>query len=356
MIVFVEEILCVTQNMTVHTLHVDSRDRDAVPGASPASYVVRLPERLKKVVSARLLSAEIPSSFYVFRAEYGNTSLHVSVNGVDQVLTIPDGNYTASSMATTLRAALNEAYAPWTFQVALSKTTLKLSFQSLDGLTMSVDTRDASASSREWGLGYYLGFDKDAVLTGQTITAPRVASTNPYTYLVLDCEELNGAMEGGIDGAAMAPHGCFAKIPFSANSFEYVFLDASSQSSHPITYRPPIATLDRLRVRWRFHDGRLVNFQDLEHSFTLELVTKDPAPNLTEKRDPVVSHAAEAATKAASAADRVAQALSKKPLQPPPAPLPPPKPPNKRLRLVLCGAVLALLVAWLVTRNAANKM
>ena len=316
----------------VHTILVDSRDREAPTATSPSAYRVTLPLKLRRVVSARLVSAEVPSSFYVFRAEYGNTSLRVLVNSVAHDITIPDGNYTASQMALALRTALNEAFAPLAFNAAVSKTTLKLSIQNLDGFDVSVDTTAAATAAAggttapvtEWGLGYYLGFRKDEVVTGAVVTGSRVMSTNPYTYLVLDIEELNGSHEGGNGGATpMASHGCFAKIPFSANSFEYVFMDARAVSDKPATFSPPIATLDRLRVRFRFHDGRLVNFDDLEHSFTLELVTKEPAAAVYAATDQAAvlasqtadatAHMSRMATQVASAASSISRAVSSAP-------------------------------------------
>lgn len=335
--------------MTVHTLHIDSRDRDPQAASSPSKYTVRLPQKFKKVISARLVSAEIPSSFYVFRASYGNTSLNTIVNGVAKTITIPDGNYSGSTMAVALRNALNEAYQPWTFNVTLSKTTLKLTIINLDGYDVGVDTTTDAAGSREWGLGFFLGFEKNAILTGPVVTAPRVCATNPYTYLVLDIEELNGAFEGGLDGSAMATRGCFAKIPFSANSFEYVFLDASSASATPLSYKPPITSLDRLRVKWRFHDGRAVDFEHLEHSFTLELTTKDPEP--LKQTDPVVSHVAEAASQAAQAAYRVATVVSRPlPTAPPPG-LKQSNPQNTSYVKMGACVVLSALVVWYVTRK-----
>jgi hypothetical protein len=309
-----------TTATTVHTLHIDSRDRDpgGGGGSSPAAYRVRLPTKFKNVVSARLLTAEIPSSFYIFRAEYGNTSLKFvvyppSAPEITHTITIPDGNYTVSQLGAALRTALNTAFAPLVFEVGLSKTTLKLSFANEDGYDMGVDTTGSLTHTKEWGLGYYAGFRKDEVIAGPIVTAPRVASTNPYTYVILDIEELNGAYEGGMDGSAMAPHGCFAKIPFGNNSFEYVFMDASQSPPESIKYKPMLPSLESLRVRFRFHDGRLVNFEDVEHSFSLELECKPPAQRPTDHTDAVsyqAAQAVDAATAASSAASAAAQAVS----------------------------------------------
>lgn len=327
---------------TVHTVLVDSRDRVDILGATSSKYTIRLPNILKRVVSARLISAELPASFYVFRQQYGNTSLNVEVNGVPRTLVIPDGNYTAITMATALRTALAGAYAPWSFDVTLSVTTRKLTFKSLDGYAIVLDTTDATDAPREWGLGYYLGLEKHTTITGTPqLTAPRMANTNPLTYIVLDIAELNAnrTIEGG-----NAP--CFAKVPFAANSFQYAFLDASSTSTHPTVYKPPLASLDRLSIAWRFHDGRIIDFFDVEHSFTIEIVTKEPTPHPPPQAP---SDATRAAVAAAAAATRVARALEKPP-SPPPRP-PSPRPQNKTLQLIACGGVLALLFVWMVTRT-----
>jgi hypothetical protein len=267
-----------------------------------------------------LVSAEVPSSFYVFRAEYDNTSLKFvvyppSVPEIAHTITIPDGNYTVNQLGVAIRSALNTAFAPLRFEVGLSKTTLKLSFANEDGYDMGVDTTTHSSKSREWGLGYYAGFRKNELLAGSIVTAPRVASTNPYTYLILDIEELNGAFEGGMNGSASAPHGCFAKIPFGTNSFEYVFMDASQSPPEFLRYKPPLASLEDLRVRFRFHDGRLVNFEDVEHSFSVELECKDPGVRLSSSTSESATtfqaaQAVDAATAASSAASAAAKAVS----------------------------------------------
>lgn len=260
----------------VHQVLIDSRDRESPDDTSSSQYRITLPVRLRNVVSARLVSAEIPSSFYVFTQAFGNTSLHCEIDGVQKSIAIPDGNYTAASLAVALKTALMSAFNPFTFRVTVSASTLRITIECLEGYDMILDTTSASEKVTEWGLAYYLGFEKNTVYSGPSITSPRVVSPNPYSYLVLDVEELNGVHEGSPDGGGMAAHGCLAKLPLNTNSFDYMFVDTQNVSHSPVEFSPPIQTLERLRVAFRFHDGRVVDFQSLENSFTLELVTREP--------------------------------------------------------------------------------
>ena len=260
---------------TYHVL-IDSRDREDPEGSTPSHYRITLPVRLRNVLSARLISAEVPSSFYVFQSAYDNTSISMEIDGERHDIAIPDGNYSAATLALALNVAIVAAFPSYTFKVTVSASTLRMTIQSVDGYDMILDTTTTSTKSTEWGLAYYLGFEKNSIYAGPTITSPRVVSPNPYSYIVLDIEELRGVYEGSPDGGGMAAHGCFAKLPINANSFEYMYLDAQAVSEKPIEFAPPLASVDRLRIGFRFHDGRFVDFQSLENSFALEFVVKEP--------------------------------------------------------------------------------
>jgi hypothetical protein len=225
-----------------------------------------------------MASAEIPSSFYVFTSALGNTSVNVDVNGSTRVITIPDGNYGFSSMSAALQSALNTAFIGETyeFSVSVSPSTGKFVFECINfaaSTTIGIDTTGAPASKNvEWGLAYFLGFPKGVVTSGTansgSLTAPRMALLNPYTYLILDIAELNGTDHVGVSGGNSA----FGKIPLTVNSFNFVFYDKVLSKQ---TFNPPRLQLNKLHVAFRFPDGNPVDFQGVEHSFTIELTCTD---------------------------------------------------------------------------------
>ena len=268
-----------SMDTVTHIVHVDSRDRDFAVFPDPNSYRVRLPRKYAHVLSARLLGAELPSSYFVFSASLQNTQITVFHNAVTYVATIPDGNYNRTTMPPAIALAMKDATGH-NYTVTLDDVTGQLTIDSPQ--PFSIDTRTTAtgvgSAPAEWGLGYFLGFPKGVVTTyGRTATAPGCMSLNPYTYLLLDIDELSNVETGGLFGTEMGAK-TFAKIPMNSASFDYVF---SGRDPHQtllgtVEYRPPLQSLDRLSVRFRFHDDRPVDFRDVEHSFSLELTCRVP--------------------------------------------------------------------------------
>lgn len=252
---------------------IDSRDRDASSSQSPTSYTVQLPDVMYDVTSARLLTAEIPTSYYVFSADRGNTSFTLVRNGAPVTVTVPEGNYGLSDMLAALSSELTAACGV-SIAVTAPKTTLVCAVtSSVTTDVLGVDTRSVSpsAASTNWGLAYYLGFDRGVLATNTThiVRSPRVCMMNPELSLYLDIEELGTMVESRTDGhGGTMSRRTFAKIPINADSFQYAYFDKQI-SCH--AYTPPIAVLTKLRLAWRFHTGEPVDFHGVDHSLTIEL-------------------------------------------------------------------------------------
>jgi hypothetical protein len=262
-----------------YTVLIDSRDREYETYPDPGEYRIKLPREYKNVASARLLTLEMPSSYYVFSAATENVTMRIAVYNsagtsieAEESVSIPDGNYTSDTIVKALKTALTGAFVALgiTFQIQMDPTTLKISISTVEGRLLRLDgAYGASDAPTQWGLAYYLGFDK-SVYEAATLTSPRLVSLNPYTYILLDIEELNAVEEMGLYGDGTTGRGAFAKIPCAVNSFRYVSIDNSS-STTDVPLFPPLGKLHHLRIKFRFHDGHVVDFKDVEHSFSLEI-------------------------------------------------------------------------------------
>lgn len=252
------------------TVLVDSRDRDTSIHPNPNRYRVLLPASLRNVTSARLVSAEIPGMFYVFTAARGNTSLHVSLQNPAEshTIVIPDGNYTAFSMADALRTALDDAFAGTTFEVSLNQSTMRYTITNNDGRPLTVHCSAGSpgvgTAPFTWGLGYYLGFEKaDLSDASGAVTAPGVLNVRPETYMLLKIRGLDTVYQtGGVERRS------FAKIPFVVSSFGINFFDKllTDNIMNPVRER-----LEWLDIELTFYDDSRVEFVGAgEHSLTLE--------------------------------------------------------------------------------------
>lgn len=248
------------------TVHVDSRDRDF--GLHPASsaFVIKLPEALKNVSSAVLVTAELPLTYYVFSASRQNTSLTVKVGATTRTAQIPDGNYTVATMPAALQTALRIAFLDADIGVTIDPASQRCTL-SHPAATIKVEPT-ASAKNTEWGLGYYLGFPRGGTAGGTGVaTGTGVVNLNPENYLLLDVAELNSVKQGAMYSAGGIGAQTFAKIPLNGSSYDYNFYDKA------VTYveqRPQLTKLDKLTVALRFHDGSLVDLNGGEWSFSVE--------------------------------------------------------------------------------------
>lgn len=251
------------------TAIVDSRDRSYEAHPTSSSFSVRLPEPVKNVSSAVLVAAEMPLSYYVFSSSRSNTSLKVTAGGATQTVTIPDGNYSTTSMARALKDALDAAFSTQslTFTVTFDPIDLKCSIKPSSG-TISIDTTGTTKRT-EWGLGYYLGFERNAVTSpAAAAKGVFVASVNPENYLLIHIDELDGILQNDMYGTGVGRK-AFAKVPLNGDSYQYNYYDKTLTL---LEIRPPISKLETLHISLRFHDGTLVDLNGAEWSMSLEFV------------------------------------------------------------------------------------
>jgi hypothetical protein len=261
------------------TLLIDSRDRN--PLQTQSNYTVTLPKIYESIYSVTLRSAEIPQSWYAFSSAAGNTSFVVTVNSTPTTITIPDGNYTASSLASALQSALVAVYGAGTFAVSHSSTTNMLTFTKSSGnFTFSFAAQVQSragipvpSTATWWGLGYFMGFNKiDYTSNGSVLSSVFQVQLNPFNYILMELDFINKEDECSIDNRMSGRiDGAFAKIPTQPSTSGNVifFREWCCPMNKSVMY-PPMSQLRTLNIKFRFHDGTLINFNNADHSLTLE--------------------------------------------------------------------------------------
>jgi len=279
--------------------------------------MVTLPTVYQNIYAANLRSIELPLSFYNFTACSKNTSMSVTYDIWHQPnVQIADGNYSLidGTFTDELKRALDVAFVGNTFTANYSPTTNKITFTasapfsfnfgqtilptdvSVPGgvpagtvaayppVNTSCGAAVAFPYSTRWGLGYFLGFQRsvrtavqDPVTMKYVLTSDFAANVDPPTYILMEIAGLNKNDETSLDNRRNGTiDGSFAKIPIDGNSGDYVFLtDTGTYPLNRHIYQPPVGKLSVLHVKFRYHDGRVVDFNGVEHSFTLELELLD---------------------------------------------------------------------------------
>ena len=266
--------------LSTYVLSIDSRDRDRTRHPHAGQYDIWLPQRYHSVEKVELLDVQVPSTFYVYAASDNNNTMKVALLQNDVIVeqatvTIPDGNYTASSIVTALQTSLNAAFSS-NFVVELNTSTMKVTITNASGYHIRIDTTTASTGPTEWGLGYYFGFDKNVVLTSPTpLTAPHPTNVNPVTYLFLDVDPFNHIVVTGNNGSMKA---VFAKVPVSASN-TITYLNSRTTMFAPCELQAAVAKVPKITIIWRHYGGQVVDFMGYDHSFTLRVTCRDRIPS-----------------------------------------------------------------------------
>jgi hypothetical protein len=297
---------------------VHSEDRDITKWPNANTFEIMLPEALLNVQSMRLLQATIPDKFFTFSNDYQNTKLPFTINNVEHIITIQDGYYTPGQLALELTNKINNKIgSDASFNVFYDEVGQKYWFGHTD-LSFNLDfckqvIYDFSNCEQpivwqnysKWGLPYYLGFDKVCYksLTDPSgisfsyicptstiddinsnikhyIQAPLSFNISGETCIYMEVDKYNNYDElypynqstrQIFDNNAYSgkKNSAFAKIPIKAhdgNSYDSRTLYLQNM----VQYDPPIERIARLKFKFRFHDGRLVDFQNYAFDFTIE--------------------------------------------------------------------------------------
>lgn len=286
-------------------LFIDSNDRDKERWPSASEFEINCPQNYNNVESLRLSSIILPNFFYNISEQLQTNKMRVDISGspTPHIITLEDGCYNYTQLQDALRSKISTIMSsPSTFDVSYNSINRKFTFlytqnngfafnfrfdlpNNYDCSKVSYKT-DVYAQHSNWGLGYILGFDKkkytsssfpDGGHTHQQLFAPNPCDLedNKCIYIELEkynkCDEIkpflyytyNNANSGIVNSA-------FAKIPI------YPFQDNKGLVNDGYFenisyYQPPIDKIAKFKLKFRYHNGMLVDFHNFNVSLSLEI-------------------------------------------------------------------------------------
>ena len=125
--------------IATHIITIDSQYRSTIlpyidnslSNSYNTNFTFNITNPINKTVSLRLYSYTIPTTWYAFSASAGNTFF--MYNGV--IITIPDGNYTASTLVNQINTLAAEDTATIGLTVSYNPSNNKISFKNNDPLS-----------------------------------------------------------------------------------------------------------------------------------------------------------------------------------------------------------------------------
>jgi hypothetical protein len=260
--------------MSTHLLFADSKNRDAQLYPSGNSYVLHLTTPIKDIERVDLVSARVPNT--VFNCTNGSNVISINSSNVS----INPGFYSVYGLAQALTTtSLTLEYLPdeghFLFSSAASFTVFVHSAELSKMLGLSHGTLLSSSLA---------GPTDPAYATKYILRSSTLVDMSINEYIFLDIDELRTPSHvdtGAITGANGTITGSnanrnFAPVMMDVGSACIKNFHECKDYSVSVTYPEPIASLQRLTVRWVDKTGAPVNFRGWDtNAFVLRLHIRD---------------------------------------------------------------------------------
>lgn len=258
-------------------LNIDSRFRGNIvttnpEDASSASHFVFMCHRvLRNVTSVKLTSMEFPNTFYALSSSRGNTSFTITYSLNTYTITIPDGNYSGTTVAAAINSAITTLIGnPLVgLVVSYNADTHQIVFNGLGNYTLTFPTSNTNAYGN--GIGYNLGFIKMQYALASTLTvlgsdvAPDLIQ-DPYIFLSINDWNLLDQQSYG-----QTTFQAFSKIQLPASKNTIVFDNNYTNSSTKEYFFQQPTNLQRIEVKLLDLYGNYLDMRNASVSFTIEV-------------------------------------------------------------------------------------
>jgi hypothetical protein len=272
----------------VNTFAINTMFRDHSNGSAsvPTDCLIILPYTIKDVVSMRLVSVELPQSIYLIsKSSHSNSIIireYIGSGFNEQVIIFPDGNYTASALATLMTTTINTIMASGIrFNVSIDPNTYKTTISNNTNYFNIYIKLDNMPYTASMGLGWILGYREKSYINKQTYTSESIFNQSPTDYLFLEINDFNYSNSSRLIGLfsesyldkniiAKLPYGCNSSTTIPINAFPTMFINKENLISSDRQYFGPIH-LQKIAIRLLNRYGNVVDLNLQDFSFTLEM-------------------------------------------------------------------------------------
>lgn len=270
----------------VINLNLNSCFRSNYYSSNPCDFQYQIPTEIKNVVSMRLASIEIPNIWYLFTHSKRNNYfiMEIKANGKSTKynIVVPDGNYDSD----TLQHYLNTTY----FFESDTTTELKYIKFSIDSynfktkieflkikpenmlfsLIFNDEINQNIMNMMGWTIGFRLANYLDIVEFVQS-EGLFDAGGDRYIYMAINDYQYNNNISNivGFD-KSISNEDIIAKIPVVDGKLALIIDDNTNPLTKTRKYNGPVQ-LSKIHVKILDKFGRLIDFNNMDFSFTLEL-------------------------------------------------------------------------------------
>lgn len=251
-----------------------------------SSYTFTLPEKINDVKSISVVNAEVPILFYNISASQGN-NVFVIRSTASKVITIPDGQYTASTLVTKINTTLiDNSLNGVTLSCTLDTITNFVTFTAnigspvvyIDFAVNSTGQQDKYNTKSK--LGWLLGFRgiTYTVKTTPGIKAESAINVTGQKYLYLSVDDFSKGSENSFvsfSSSSQLPNKTLAKISMDRSLYPYGTVQVASITSGALVsdrrgYNGKV-DIQKLVVKLLDENGATLNLNGADFSFCLKV-------------------------------------------------------------------------------------
>jgi len=268
-------------------LNINSCFRHNYYQSNPTDFLYNLPVEIKNVSSIRLVSIEIPNSWYVFSSKKKNNIFKILINEKyeknkkEYLIEIPDGNYNFENIEEFLNTNYfyesNIDYPLKHIKFSINRNSLKSTFEIIDfdnieynySLDFSIELSQNIMNTAGWILGFRIA----NYLNIQSITSEALfdAGGDRYVYLSINDFQYNNNTSNIVCfDKNILNEDVIAKIPMENGKLSLIINDNNNSLAKIRRYNGPI-NLSKLQIKLLDQFGCLIDLNNMDFSMTLEL-------------------------------------------------------------------------------------
>lgn len=267
-------------------LNINSCFRNNYYQSNPCDFLYILPTEITKVISMRLVSIEIPNSWYLFSDVKKNNSFEIIIydNEIQTCynIVIPEGNYNSDSLEEYLnRTYFYESgidndlkYIKFTIDSRNLKTTFEIIETEeinhrLFSLKFSQNINHNIINTFGWIVGFRLGnYNRMSRFISEGLFD---AGGDRYIYLCINDFQYNNNISNIVCfDKSILSEDVIAKIPMINGKLSLIINDNNNTLAKLRRYNGPI-NLNRLEIKIIDHLGSIIHLNNMDFSLTLEL-------------------------------------------------------------------------------------
>jgi len=271
-------------------LNINSCFRNNYYQSSPTDFLYNLPVEIKNVSSMRLVSVEIPNSWYLFSSKKKNNIFYIIVYNKESkkkkeyAIEIPDGNYNFDNLEHYLNSTYfyesDIDYPLKNIKFSINHNSLKSTFDIIDDEYCSEDLHEFSIKfsldinqNIMHTAGWILGFRLATYLNIRNLTSEGLfdAGGDRYIFLSINDFQYNSNTSNIVCfDKNILNEDVIAKIPMDNGKLSLIINDNNNTLAKIRRYNGPV-NLSKIQIKLLDQFGCIIDLNNMDFSMTLEL-------------------------------------------------------------------------------------